>query len=316
MSYTQQISTFNDRAFPWDVAGSATRGNDLDSILESAGLANWNIESKALFTSDADRVPGRYGIVRNDTGVVLGVVGNRYRVHQNEEAFAPIEDILDSSDLEVETAGVKNDGQQVFITLKLPEGISIAGEDSHEAKLLAVTSHDGSLATTFAVMIGRLACFNALRPALATPRKFSIRHTANSAVKITEVREALEITFSYVDEFNELMQRWLDEPVGNHQFDSLVNKMLPIREGLSQGRVEAVQDRRLALWKLFEDSDTNTFGRGTKYAAYNALNEYSNWHLPLRGRDANGDKRALRTMDDNSIVAKWDIKAQKLIAAI
>lgn len=312
MSYTQQITSLDTREYPWIQAGQAVGGASIDEILESGGLANWDIQAKPLFTADADRVPNHFGIVRGDTSDVLGVVGRRYRVHQNEEAFAPIQDILDSSDLVPETAGIKNNGQQVFLTLSIPEGISVEGHDAHSAKLLAVTSHDGSLATTFAVMVGRLACFNALRPTLRTSRKFSVRHTANSAIKINDAREALGLTFSYLDEFEEKMKVWLDTPMSDAKMERVVEQMLPIREGLSEGRARLVEERRGVVLGLFKDSPTNEFGRGTKYAAYNALNEYSNWHMPMRGDDPT--KRALRVLDDDSAVAKFDAKAESLLA--
>lgn len=313
--YTQTIKAFDGkRTFPWVSAGEIVEGTQtLTEVMDEAGLSNWNIGMERLMTESGIAVDNRHAIVRHDNSTVLGVVGNRYRIHQNEEAFAPVQDILDSSDLIPETAGYKNDGQQVFISLRLPEGIQIGGEDSHDARLLAVTSHDGSLATTFAVMMGRFACFNALRPSLSTPRKFSIRHTSNSGVRIAEAREALDITFSYVDEFNQQMQRWLDEPVTSGEFERVVHKMLPIREGLSEGRVATLRERHLLLWHLFEDSETNTFGRGTKYAAYNALNEYSNWYMPIRGGE---DRRALRTLDDDGLVAQFDAKAQQVLAGI
>lgn len=315
----QSITAFNGhRDYPWVIAGSPVQGSLMDA-LDQAGLSNWNVRSETLTTKSGIQVPKRYATVRDsDAGpALLGIVGGRYSIVQNEEAFLPVQDILDSSDLDFETAGMLDNGRQVFLSLHLPEGILIGGQDLHEARLLATTSHDGSLAVKFSVVIGRFACFNALRPMLRDAKSsWSIRHTAQANYKIDQARDSLDLTFAYVDEFSKQMEKFLDESFSDTKFERVLDKMIPVNDGQSEGRVAAAMQRQATAFNLFDIAETNEFGRGTKYAAYNALTEYADWHLTLRGADPTGMKRAERGLNDDSVVAKFKDKAFQLVGAL
>jgi hypothetical protein len=54
--------------------------------IEASGL-NYRVERKSLATTEVTAVPQRKGVVRSDTGDVLGVVGNGYIPVQNYQAI-------------------------------------------------------------------------------------------------------------------------------------------------------------------------------------------------------------------------------------
>lgn len=319
--YTQEITSFTDqREWPWVTLGENVSGTmNLEEAMAIANLDNWNVRSEKIITVDSGIVPPHaYATVRDtdDGPAFLGMVGKRYKVWQNEEAFAPVQDILDTSELEMSTAGFRNEGQQVFISMKVPEGILVGGEDRHDVFLLARTSHDGSTAVGFDVVCGRLACYNSLRPLLANAvSSWSMRHTGDMDYKVEEARRSLSLTFNYMDEFNAEISKWLDDYVVDEEFDFVVNKIAPVNEDSTPGRVAKQKERQFLLWSLFKDSPTNEFGRGTKYAAYNALTEYADHYLPVRGADPDGTKRANRAMSDG-IVSKFKDRAFNLVAAL
>lgn len=321
MEPVQAITSFTDqREWPWVTLGQNVSGTmRLDEALAQAHLDNWNVRTEKIITVDSGIVPpGTYATVRDKDGepTYLGMVGKRYQVWQNEEAFAPVQSILDTSELEMQTAGYRDDGQQVFISMKVPDGILIAGEDRHDVNLLALTSHDGSGAVKFMVVVGRLACFNSLRPMVkGALSSWAIRHTGRMDYKIEEARRSLDLTFNYMDEFHAEMEKMLEVPVKEWQFQHVLDKMLPIKEDATPGRLAKAKGRQALLWNLFTNSPTNEFGRGTQYAAYNALTEYADHYLPVKGADPQGIKRASRAMSDG-IVDRFKNRAFDLVSAL
>src|SRR5262249_37935482 len=73
-----------------------------------------------------------------------GVVGPDSATVQNEEAAEVLNRLVDESGAHFETAGSLRAGRMVFITMKLPTAMRIAGVDDMELYLCATTSHDGT----------------------------------------------------------------------------------------------------------------------------------------------------------------------------
>lgn len=72
-------------------------------------------------------VPGFYATVRQDTREVRGIVGERYRIVQNGEAFAFIDQLLDSA-VNFETADSLNGGRRVWVLATLLEHVEVGGD--------------------------------------------------------------------------------------------------------------------------------------------------------------------------------------------
>jgi len=99
---------------------------------------------------------------------VLGVVGERYHVLQNEDLFSFGDNILDGGG-RWETAGSLKGGRVVFGSLALeretvldPNGVA----DVVKTYLLINTSHDGSIAIQASITPVRVVCANTLNVAL------------------------------------------------------------------------------------------------------------------------------------------------------
>lgn len=65
------------------------------------------------------KVRGYYATVRQDTEDELGVVGERYRIVQNHEAFAFVDQLLGSA-IHFETAGSLRGGRRVWCSRRSP----------------------------------------------------------------------------------------------------------------------------------------------------------------------------------------------------
>lgn len=88
--------------------------------IEASGL-NYRVELKSLATTEGTAVPQRKGVVRCDTGDVLGVVGNSYIPVQNYQAFGFPDAIVAEGGLRYHTAGALGKDERVWMLYPDPE---------------------------------------------------------------------------------------------------------------------------------------------------------------------------------------------------
>src|SRR5262249_18776484 len=143
---------------------------------------------------------GAQGIVRSDDFTELGRHGKGYRIHDyNEWLIRNVSNILQDS-LSVLSALTLKNGAQAAVEIGLDESMhdDTTGLDFWPF-ILAQTSLDGSLATTYSSFNRVLQCDNMFqgiqRSAKKAGRQYKVKHTVNSIsdVHIAGVREALSI---------------------------------------------------------------------------------------------------------------------------
>ena len=145
----------------------------------------------------------------------LGVVGRDYTPVQNEACAELLDLLIDASGAHFETAGSLRGGRRVFVTLKLPDGMSIAGVDDLDLYLALSTSHDGSTALRVDATPVRVVCANTQRLALQrSVGHYTFRHTSSIKAKIAQARQAIGITYAYADAFAAEAERMLDTSPG------------------------------------------------------------------------------------------------------
>lgn len=119
------------------VLGSKTKN-------ELVTLDNWNVN------------------LRSDTLEPLGIVTDRYVPVQNIEAFSFLANIF-QSEMHFETAGSLHGGKRVWVMLRLPENIEVAG-DLVAPYAFIQNSHDGKTSVTTALTPVRIVCHAAGTP--------------------------------------------------------------------------------------------------------------------------------------------------------
>lgn len=214
----------------------------------------------------------------------LGVVGSRYTPVQNSEAFAFLNDLSDESGAVFETAGSIDNGKKVFMSMKMPKDMLIGGVDKIDTYLLAWNTHDGSSSFTVAVTPIRVVCQNTLTMAIKKAESsFSLRHTPKVSGKVQAARDTLNLTYRYVEEFEKEAEMLIAQSMTDKEFKLIVEKMIPIDEESERARnlADTARDTMLALWK----APTQENVAGTKWAAYNAIVEYSDWAKPIRSEN-------------------------------
>lgn len=293
--------------------------------LNRAGLAGMNLRKVPLSTALGDHdlafndaglmVPKQYANVATVDGQpkVLGVVGERYTNFQPEETTDFLDTIVDEGGAHFVAAGALNDHRKMFAVMKMPSGILVGGEDASDLYLGVTNSFDGSGSLTAWVTGIRLACTNQIRSAMRGAKaKWHLRHTSGIKGKVEDARRSLELTFAWAEEFNGQAEEWLRTPFTDADFRALLDDIEPESESEHEGWVKRQEEKRDTLRYLFNEAETNEFGRGTKYAAFNAFTEYADWYMPIKS-DSTGEKRATRVLDAASVDAFKDRAVAALV---
>ncbi|MFJ3310827.1 DUF932 domain-containing protein [Streptomyces sp. NPDC086549] len=294
------------RESAWHRLGTVTEGAmTAEEAMRLAALDRWNVRLLPLtateLTADGTtpvEVAQHFATARTHprTGrtETLGVVGSDYHPVQNEEHAEFLNLLADESGAHFETAGSLKNGRQVFLTMKMPQSLTIGGHDEVDLYIAAFNSHDGSAAFRIVVTPIRVVCANTQRAAIQGARSsFVVRHTAGAKSRIAQARSALGLTFRYAEEFERAAQRMIEAEMTLNELRSVVDELWPVKDNDSARAKTNQRQRWGAISNLFERADTQAGIRGTRWAGYNALTEYANHVAPARGKTP-GDKMAAR----------------------
>jgi phage/plasmid-like protein (TIGR03299 family) len=308
---TSSDSMFSVRETPWHGLGAVLDRPPatIAEAIEASGLG-WRVvrEPIAVDRGDAatvddwweprcEEIPGYYATVRQDTRAVLGIVGERYRIVQNHEAFAFVDQLLGSS-LQFETAGSLNGGRRVWVLATLPEHVEVGG-DPVRPYVLLMNSHDGSTAVIAATTPVRVVCMNTLNWGLQRARqRFSIRHTEQISRRVHEARRVLDLSIDYYAQFRTVGNRLASEQCSERQLQKVLDELYPsgTEDSLTDRTRKTREQVKDRILELFVRGDTQGNAPGSKWAAVNAIVEYGDWHRPIR----RGGERFARAVDDGA----------------
>jgi phage/plasmid-like protein (TIGR03299 family) len=314
-----QVSFANSRSDAWHRLGQSI-GHTMSArdALDAAHLAGWNVRKMPIQVPQQP-VPGDHGLaapaplavpdffatVRTNPihgGLdVLGVVGSKYEPVQNEASCDLLDALVEESGAHFETAGALRGGRETFVTMKLPNSMVFDGRDgSHdrtEFYLAALNSHDGSSAFRFLVTPVRIVCANTQSVAIGSAKSsFAIRHTAGARVSINEARSALKLTWRYIDAFEAEAAKLYAAPMDTEQVRHFAYTLLQVDAAGTAATARHRRERASGIVALWTSSPTITPIAGTRWAAYNAVTEYLDHIVPVRGARTAGDASVVRAL--------------------
>lgn len=260
-------------------------------------LFNWTAEETPLyvpatFSDDGSpltfaQVADRKAIRHSRTKHVLGIFKDGYHGHDYTEwLVGNVSNILDD-DLQVGSAGLLRNGGVAWVSVEVPENIETPEGVVFRPNLVAATSFDGSLATTYKRTATAVVCDNTLAAGLTGMGEvFKAKHTRNSGLKINDAREALSIVHSIADEFAAEVARLTSAKVSDEQWESIVDMIAPMPKAdqnkTSRGATIA-EGKRDALWDLWTKDERVSPWTGTAFGAYQAYNTYQHHIRGTRG---------------------------------
>jgi phage/plasmid-like protein (TIGR03299 family) len=328
---TANIKTTDGQAFAayarkgaWHILGQVFQDTTLsaEKVLDLAHLSGWNVEKYPLFAPvEGDgfkldlSVPDRFGTVMTDpvSGEkrVLGDVGSRYVPIQNEEHADFLNLVVDESGGYFETAGALGRGNRVFVSIRIPEGITVGGKEGDQIDLYigALNAHDASMPFTMVTTPIRWECQNMINFSLRrAANKFTVRHTGSGLKgQAAEARRALDLVFAYQEAFQEEANRLIDTTMTEMQFMDLIAEAYGPKEDSGLAAQTRAEERVGQMATLFTEAGTNANIRDTAWAGFNAITEYFDWFSATRSEDPE-TTRAIKSLD-----GEWATSAFNLV---
>lgn len=268
------------------------------TMLDSAKLSNWNIQLEEIEIPANYRYDNtNYFVTRTnpfDSGKdILAVVGKRYQIVQNETLFEFGDNLLDGG-ASWESAGSIKGGRIVFGSLVIPKEIVLdeqGANDKTTTYLLVHTSHDGSVSVQASVTPVRVVCQNTLNIALkGTKQSFKLRHTQSVDGKIQMAREALGLSFAYMDLFEQEAKALFEKSVTDLEFNKIITSIYPKPKDDDSKKAKTVWENKIDILNdLYFKSPTVETIKGTAWGVFNTLTEQLDYYRNTNTKD---EKRA------------------------
>jgi len=287
--------TIRSRRNAYSIIGEQVTATSAKDAAQQAGL-DWHVQLadvQALAVSNDGvntlEVPSTFATIRtnkDNTQSVLGTVGGRYKVFQNDEMFSGLDALVDSGDARYAYAGEVKGGAQVYMVLELPNEVKIAN-DPHACYLVARTSHDGSTALQISPSVTRLRCTNQIAGIFAKAGTYTLRHTTNAEFKIEDIRRIIPVTYEGIKAYELIGNKLINEKLTDAEVDAIFKKMwdLPsIIEQTPYGMLSAGQKRQFNAATVARATARNIYRgetgtqeelRGTRFGAFQAIVEYA-----------------------------------------
>ena len=292
---------FYTRVTPWHGLGiRVEEAPDSREALILAGL-DWQVIQKPIMTGDGQPIDGFKANIRDQDGQVLGVVTDRYKVVQNEDAFAFTDELLGEG-VVYETAGSLQKGRRTWILAKLPQRYIISG-DEITPYLVFMNSHDGTGAIKAAMTPVRVVCQNTLNLALSTAkRSWSTVHTGNIQGKLEDARNTLLYADRYMAELGKAVDELQQIRLSDKKVYEYINALFPLVDGATEQQeknlLKLKEDVKL---RYFEAPDLKQVGKNG-YRFINAVSDFATHAKPLRARNNYRESLFARTADGNALI--------------
>ena len=292
---------FYTREKPWHGLGTmvaeAPKSKD---ALRLAGL-NWKVLQEPVYTENEELIQGYKANVRDTDRKVLGVVTDRYKVIQNEEAFA-FTDTLLGEGVRYETAGSLQEGRRVWMLARLPREFIIGGERISPYMVFSNT-HDGSGAVKTALTPIRVVCNNTLNLALRTAkRSWSMIHTGDISGKIEEAKNTLLLADEYMTALGQEFENLRKIKLSEKQVLDYIKILLPMEENYSLLQKRGVEKLRADMkMRYFDAPDLKDVGNNG-YRFVNAVSDFATHSTPRRKTANYKENIFARTADGNPMI--------------
>ena len=294
---------FSYREMPWHQMGIIVEeAPTSEEAIRLAGL-DWKVEQRPIFLADGTEIKGNYANVRSSDNKPLGIVGDRYKIVQNSDAFA-FTDALLGEGVKYETAGSLKDGKVIWLLAKMPESFDLLG-DKVDPYLVFTNTHDGSGAVKVCMTNVRVVCNNTLNVALRqAKRTWSARHTGSVTNKLDDARETLQLANNYIKATQETFEELYKVKLNDISLYRTVDTIVPITEDMSDRQKENQKASRDDILLRYREAPDLRVLDKTGARLVQAVADTTSHMEPFRMTANFKENRFKNTLDGNKLLDK------------
>lgn len=294
---------FSLREKPWHGLGTIVMdAPESKEAIQTAGL-DWTVLQRDVFTEDGYLIPGYKVNVRDNDFATLGIVSDRYKIVQNDEAFAFTDNLLGEG-VTYETAGSLQGGKKVWLLAKLPQKYIIAG-DEITPYFVIMNSHDGTCSIKAAMTPIRVVCQNTLNLALTTAKRvWTTKHTENIFNRMTEAEDTILLAEKYMTELGKGIDELSRIKLSDRKVMEYMEQFFPVTEDMSdikkKNNVRLLNDMKA---RYFDAPDLKDIGKNG-YKFINAISDFATHAEPIRKTKNYKENLFLNTVEGNALIDK------------
>jgi phage/plasmid-like protein (TIGR03299 family) len=277
------VADVRRRLFSWEAVSRPVAVEQVADLETMTHLNEYGVPSRW------EPVADRQAICRSDNGAVMGVFGTGYAMHQYDQwLLTTVADLLDD-DLSISSAGLLRGGAVAWVEVSVPDSITTPEGVVFRPNLLATTSFDGSVATTFKRTVTDVVCDNTREAALAEHgQAYKVKHSRHSHAQLAPARDALAMIHDIADEFALEVATMCATAVSERQWSAFLDAYVPTVHPTTgealKGRALTIADRKRAALKRLYRSDVRVAPwAGTAHGVVQAVNTYEHHEAVVRG---------------------------------
>ena len=263
------------------ITGNISKAQNIDEALSRARL-DWRVVQRPMNLMGSDEmIPGYYANVRTSDDEVLGIVGKRYSIVQNEEAFSFMDELVGEG-VSFQMAGTFKGGRGVWVLAKLPQMYFLSG-DKVDPYIVFINSHDGSGGVRVAMTPIRVWCSNMLNLSMKrAQRTWSIRHSGDIKGKLSEARDTLFRAASYMESLKDEAECLRSIRLNEDEVHHVINAIIPIEATMGERMQENQLDKRDDILTRYYEAPDLECTDETGLRLLHAVSDHATHHKPLR----------------------------------
>lgn len=293
-----------DKAWSTLVTGRAADDGtyEVDDILRK-GLADYLVVTNPIFVYDRFQdayvqIPNRFATGRE---VACGatcrldsweVVKDRYEVEQNRKILSRAISLVNKygDAAKLMGCGVLDGGRKFFAVVHTGSlSITTANNDTDvvDSYVVVMSSHDGSIPICYFNLDTRRNTHSVYRFSASREYEFSIRkrHTPSEADLDGEAREVLNMRASWSQHVVNNISN-MSVPVSETYIETALETVWPLKTANTEKKREHIESVHSRVKTLYSSSHNSGSYGPSKWALFNAMTEYIDFHRNIPDREA------------------------------
>jgi phage/plasmid-like protein (TIGR03299 family) len=256
------------RTATWENIGTKLENaNNIHEVLKQSGL-DYRVHKEELTTESGLIVPDYVATVK-DNGDMCGVVGKKYEICQNEDAFDFVNYI--DGDVKFLKAGETQTGM-IYIIGVLPT-VNILGDD-FTPHLIFQNGHNGRYSVKTAIVPLRIVCQNQFNFAFKEAKNtITIKHNSLLEEKLVNAREVMKDTAEYMKTLREKAELYAGLKLTPEMLNMVIKNFFPVKDDMTDRQKNTVLAQRVQFENAYNAEDNLNF-RGCGWGVFNAYSDY------------------------------------------
>lgn len=261
----------------------------------------------------------RQAMSASDNGDVFGLFKPGYVAHQYGEWLAKNVGTILDADLQISSAGLLKKRAVAWVEVSVPENITTPEGVEFRPNLLATTSFDGTVATTYKRCITNVVCDNTRDMAMAeSGQMFKARHSKYSGMKMAAARDALCIVHTMADDFAAEVKALCEVKVTDKDWSKLLTNLVPTEDDkgvpLAKLAITKAITKRERLTSMWNSDVRCAPWNGTAYGVVQTFNTWHHHERPTRGDTNRVERNMLEAI--NGGIGKADAEVERALSLI